>query len=335
MNMIVYILWAAVTPGVFTPASATKYAVDNTTTWTATTTYDGSGQGMHPSVVTSGTTYYMGITPYPGGDRQYEAPSVLESTDLVTWAAPSGLTNPVINDPSGVDNTADVELCTSGTNLFLWCLETSGSVTQALTRVTSSTDVVNWGTSQTVAIDPIYPYDLLSPSVLFDGTSWTVWGIQPGQGNLCRWNMTDYKTLKSTESCTITPSHLSSLWGGLWHCDVIKQGSTYIMLVCSYDWTQGHFGMTVPYHRNAIFLLTSTDGLSWSLYQEAVFISSSTDPSWDELLYRPTMVWDDGNLIIWYCASDSSAIWHTSTAIRADWDQLVRDIQVDDAMKVW
>lgn len=79
-----------------------------------TPTYDGSGQTVHPFVIDflrehgmatwRGYRYWMGITPYPNGNASYENPSILASSDGLTWIVPSGITNPLYNTPSNGHN---------------------------------------------------------------------------------------------------------------------------------------------------------------------------------------------------------------------------------------
>ena len=75
-----------------------------------TPTYDGSGQVVHPDVVHvpggwNGYEYWMGMTPYPNSNDDFENPSVLASNDNVTWVVPPGVTNPLAPEPLGTTTT--------------------------------------------------------------------------------------------------------------------------------------------------------------------------------------------------------------------------------------
>lgn len=87
------------------PPAPTAYPYDYLTTC-ITPTYDGSGNVTHPSVVDmgrkwNGYRWWLADTPYPGGDDDYENPSIWGSNDRVNWEVPSGLTNPIDPWPGG------------------------------------------------------------------------------------------------------------------------------------------------------------------------------------------------------------------------------------------
>ena len=74
-----------------------------------TPTYDGSGQGMHPSVYDAGAgetwnghRYWMAMTPYPNNDSTKENPSILElrRMQMVTEVGQENNTTTVIMLPS-------------------------------------------------------------------------------------------------------------------------------------------------------------------------------------------------------------------------------------------
>ena len=68
------------------------------TTWIKLDTYDGSGQAVHPDVVSTknfaGYKYWMAVTPYPFGVDHFENPSIFKSRDGVNWY--SAGTNPIV-----------------------------------------------------------------------------------------------------------------------------------------------------------------------------------------------------------------------------------------------
>src|SRR4051812_43260793 len=76
-------------------------------------TYDGSGQTVHPDVVSVpadwiGTRRYLAITPYPAGDGSKENPSIFGGDDIDVWRAPAGLTNPVVRPAGGYLSDPDI-----------------------------------------------------------------------------------------------------------------------------------------------------------------------------------------------------------------------------------
>src|SRR5687767_13891347 len=68
------------------------------------TTYDGSGQCVHPDVIRVGREFYgrellMVMEPYPYGDDYFENPSLLVSDDGLAWSVPDCVSNPIVDPP--------------------------------------------------------------------------------------------------------------------------------------------------------------------------------------------------------------------------------------------
>ena len=68
-------------------------------------TYDGSGQAVHPDFVRlpatwSGDPFRLVATPYPGGNANYENPSLFTGSTGTSWTVPQDVVNP-LERPSG------------------------------------------------------------------------------------------------------------------------------------------------------------------------------------------------------------------------------------------
>lgn len=115
-------------------------------------TYDGSGEGVHPSVVyvpakIGGHRWWMGFTPYPNGVDDYENPSILCSDDGINWVVPDGVTNPIVPPPADTVNwwNADVELIYNTTTkklMMYYCLFSKTGVAEQY--LIESSNGVNW-----------------------------------------------------------------------------------------------------------------------------------------------------------------------------------------------
>lgn len=91
-----------------TPVS-TGSALPNSLVYTVTPTYDRLGQAVHPSVIDfktefgleswGGFRYWMAFTPYPDFNYTHENPSLLVSTDGLSWHNPPGMKNPIVPEP--------------------------------------------------------------------------------------------------------------------------------------------------------------------------------------------------------------------------------------------
>lgn len=126
----------------------------NAVTPCVTPTHDGSGQGMHPSVIDfltehglaswAGHRFWMAMSPYTGGNDVVEDPNLIASDDGETWVVPDGLTNPLddrssnpthLNDPYLVyDPTAD--------NLRVYYGEASAAFGSSLLMKTVDADMI-------------------------------------------------------------------------------------------------------------------------------------------------------------------------------------------------
>lgn len=67
-------------------------------------TYDGSGQCVHPDVISVagaffGSALLMVVEPYPEARSEFENPSLLCSDDGKTWSVPPGVANPLVSPP--------------------------------------------------------------------------------------------------------------------------------------------------------------------------------------------------------------------------------------------
>ena len=89
------------------------------------TTYEGSGQTIHPSVVDigaelNGYRYWMANTPYPNYNSTKENPSVWGSNDGETFTVPDGITNPITPVPdAGTNADTDIYWDTASSRLYV------------------------------------------------------------------------------------------------------------------------------------------------------------------------------------------------------------------------
>lgn len=141
-------------------------------------TYDGSGEGVHPSVVYipkgwNGYKYWMAFTPYYNGNNDYENPSVVASNNGDEWVVPDGLTNPIVPAFEGTDWNFDPELIYDGTNLIMYWGDSTGKYY----RKTSSNGTT-WGASEEVTITGEGIAAWNAPGIVRESaTSWKAWSI--------------------------------------------------------------------------------------------------------------------------------------------------------------
>ena len=175
----------------------------NAPTPLVTPTYDGSGQVVHPDVVHvpggwNGYEYWMGMTPYPNSNDNYENPSIIASNDNATWVVPSGRDEPAL--PRAATATTTTSTC------CWWAARWSCTSTRPTTTATptssrlASTDGVNWGPAQTVITMPNY---VMSPAVIHDGGVYTMWYVRSAGG--CSAAAQDFYLRTSVDGITWGP----------------------------------------------------------------------------------------------------------------------------------
>ena len=167
--------WLGVEYGIGTALNSYTLTADNALEPLTTATYDGSGQVIHPSVITGpfgGYKYWMGATPYPSSNPAYENPSIWVSDDLVNWNVPPGLTNPVFPAPGGGNNNSDACLVLGPTGILYLYWRAYGDGYEKI-FVSSSTDGIAW--EPAVEVVSSGGVDNLSPAILWDGAEWKMW----------------------------------------------------------------------------------------------------------------------------------------------------------------
>ncbi|RKZ19911.1 hypothetical protein DRQ50_01080, partial [bacterium] len=266
-----------------------------------TPTYEGSGQVVHPDVVHvpggwNGYEYWMGMTPYPNSNDDYENPSLLVSNDNVAWVVPPGVVNPLAPEPQGHND--DVDMLLVDGEMILYYVETNNDGQSYLRRL-ASTDGVDWGELQLVLTIPNY---VMSPAVIHDGTNYTMWYLQSPAGctssyqNIYRRTSADGVSWGPEQAVTLVqPGRIP------WHFDVQFDGSLYTMLFISYP-DGSSCGNTSLYHAE------SSDGLAWSVTGSAVL--QPVAGSWDSSnVYRASFTIAGTWLRIWYSARSNAGSW--------------------------
>jgi predicted GH43/DUF377 family glycosyl hydrolase len=264
-------------------------------------TYEGSGQIVHPDVIVvdggwNGYDYWMGMTPYPNGNDDYENPSVVVSNDNVTWIEPPGISNPLVPMPPGHNDDTEI-LLVDGT-MVMYYNETNNDGNNYTKRLTS-TDGVTWTAPQAVITVPNY---CMSPAVIYDDGTYYMWYLRSAGG--CTAPSQDVYLRSSSDGITWsaeTPVNLVQTGRVPWHFDVQKVGGTYVMLYISYA-NGSNCGLTSLYYAE------STDRINWTT--DTTPILAPRSGSWDSYcVYRASFTMDGTFLRIWYSARSTSGQW--------------------------
>lgn len=142
------------------------------------------GQTVHPSVVRvpggwNGYEYWMAHTPYPGGDDQYEDPNISASHDGAEWTVPSGLSNPIDDQPGSpgpYNSDVDLRMGPSDTMYLFWRTVLPDEQQERLYYATS-TDGVTWSPKREYMRNDMSVRRLLSPSMLYENGHWVMWAV--------------------------------------------------------------------------------------------------------------------------------------------------------------
>ena len=267
-----------------------------------TPTYDGSGQVVHPDVVHvpggwNGYEYWMGMTPYPYTNSDYENPSVLVSNDNVTWIVPPGVVNPLVPEPLGHND--DVDMLLVDGEMVMYYNETNDDGNTYLMRL-ASTDGVDWGVPQTVITLPNY---VMSPTVIHDGSVYTMWYVRSAGG--CSAPSQDFYRRTSGDGITWGPEEAAVMVHPdrvLWHLDVQLVDGVYTMLFVSYP-----DGSTCG--NTQLYYAESVDGLNWTANLEPLLVPSAS--GWDNAsIYRASYTLAGTWLRVWYSARSSDGQWY-------------------------
>lgn len=261
------------------------------------------------------------MTPYPWSDDDYENPSILASHDGIDWSVPTGLINPV-DRVSGSDFNSDCELVIHGDTAYLFARTTYGGTIVAWVR--TSTDGIHWSPRTVIetadkATDPLKWW--ISPSIRYhwgDGV-WHLWyvhmnpGVSPNwtgpKGVVHRTATSPFGPWSEPTTCTLLNYYTDR---DPWHPTVEWWNGAWRMAL-----SDGKYGTTGG--DGSILLASSADGLTWKT--SPWVIDRGEAGNWDDdVLYRPTLVFDGDIVRVWYGAlgmkreADPKGAWHIGLA---------------------
>lgn len=262
------------------------------------------GQTKAPSVVDMGTAwngyrYWMAHSPYPGSDDSHSDPNIVASTNGTTWVIPSGLTNPLDNQPGspGAYNS-DVDLV-YGPDGYMWLFWRTYTATATGTEEKLYLRRSNNGTSWTAKVliwqTAASAMRLISPSFLFENGAWTMYGI----------DALTFKTYKvrSTGPTLTAPSswgtpvevHIPSTGVGRqpWQIEIRKIDGVYVGLLNDRPTGVAPGGN--------LFVIRSLDGVEWTVGPSPAIPRSGGSAPGHKNLYRATFTKKtDLSLDVWY-----------------------------------
>ena len=263
-------------------------------------TYDGSGQCVHPDVLAlaqpfAGYRYWLAMTPYPGGNDAVENPSIRVSHDGRSWHPLDGAPDPVVSAPDDPDyHHADPDLVVDGDTLFLYYLTRSRTRPHAIVSVINSTDGRDWSAPR-VILDQRWG---VSPSVVRHASSWSMYYVHADlQRGPSSYRLRRRSGTTCVEFPTETECELSIEGHHLWHIDLITSDAGLEGVVAA-------FPHGADQSRCRLFHVRSADGCCFQVTAPTPLLRPSV-MGWDNrMIYRSTL-WKEatGEYVLLYSAA--------------------------------
>lgn len=270
----------------------------------------GQNQPTHPSVVAfsnpwNGAKYWLAYSPYPYGNGEEENPCVATSDDLVYWECPLGVANPIAdNEETGCNELKDPHLLYRNDldRLEMWYLgrlaeHLGGDGETLLLMRKYSYDGIQWSDYEVMTATKY-----LSPTVIWDGRKYQMWGIGYDLWNTAETvvyqESTDGINWTDPISCYIDDknSHID-----IWHGSVTLHEGKY------------HFVFIDNTDRQEIFYCSSIDGIHFN--EPHIIIENK---GYWNFLYRPTLVYSDDTVSCLYGVVNQENQWYISMSTGAD-----------------
>lgn len=275
------------------------------------------GEATHPSVVYfaepwNGYNFWMAMTPYPGGNDAHEDPNIIASTNGTNWVVPSGLTNPLDNQPGspGAYNS-DTDLVFADGKLWcFWRTYTAGAgATSEQIWYRTSTNGTTWAPKVLAYQSDEATRRLVSPSLLFENGKWTMFAvdIKPSTNVIVKLTSTGALPNNGQWSAPTTCSVTSASGKNPWHLEVRRYGERLYMMLN--DCNVGASGVDGDLY----FCDSANNGLNWN--RSSRVMTPRVNGSLHNKLYRGTFVPEvlNGKLgfRVWYAGlvDSSPSVW--------------------------
>ncbi len=281
-------------------------------------TYDGSNQAVHPKVIYvkdgwNGYKYWMGITPYPKGNDNFENPQILVSNDGINYKTLEGCKNP-LDIPEDIvqgGHYSDITICLVDNTMEVYFRYNPGKKdgsgvdngVNMLYRIESK-DGIKWSDKKIVLSMETFKgrYDYVSPIVIYDDHKYKIW-FSNYSADLYYTETTDWKSFKEVEKCNFKdkPSNFS-----LWHHDLIKTNLGYEIVINGYS-----DGKAL---KQALYYSLSKDGINFSPLMKILDVNPNKGTFDDESLYKSSLVKVEDKYMLYYSATNKNGEWRIGLA---------------------
>jgi len=292
-------------------------------------TYDGSGQSVHPDFVAPPSSFghglaFLVLTPYPGGTTKFENPSLYAGLDGVLWGAAPGAPMPLAKPQQGYLSDPDISYDAATNELVMYYRQASS--VDKLFMITSP-DGAAWSSPSLVLTSAFST--VLSPTIATRGDGdWRMWTVNGAPG--CHGFSTSVAMRRSTDGRTWSDPERVDLpvLGGQfpWHLDVqwISSRNEY--------WALFPAKLPGTCATRAVYLATSPDGLTWTTLATPV-LTAGAIPEFRDVVYRSTFAYDAARdeITFWFSGArrDGKRIcWRTAVQRRSRSDVFGADAGV-------
>jgi hypothetical protein len=252
------------------------------------TTYDGSGQVVHPDYAATpagafGRPFHLAITPYPYGNPSFENPSFFEANQRDRWTVSDGVSNPVAHPDAGYLSDPDLVYVPEIGELRMYYRQVT---TDNSVLLTGSRDGRRWTAPVEVARAPAH--EIVSPSIVRRAADdWWMFAVNSGSAG-CGAASTTVEVRRSADGLVWGPPkrvalEQPDLWP--WHIDVQWIPSRQAFWALYNAKTAG--ACTTP----AVYLAESADGITWTPLDRPVLVKGVI-PAFEDIVYRATFEYD-------------------------------------------
>ena len=263
------------------------------------TTYDGSGQVVHPDIAWPAPEALDGrprlaITPYPWGNANYENPSLFTGEGIDTWIVPDRVTNPIEKPSNGYLSDPDILWAAETREFWLYSRHVDSGNEILVSR---SPDGVQWSTPRVVLRVP--NHQAVSPTVVRrSATDWLMWTVNAGAAG-CTSSSTTVELRRSADGLAWSaPKTVTLTQPGVypWHLEVqwLPSRQEY--------WALYNGKLNGSCTTDALYLATSTDGVMWKTYA-APILRRGAIPELADVVYRATFSYDPQRDVV--------SLWHS------------------------
>jgi hypothetical protein len=300
------------------------------------TTYEGSGELVHPDVAFFprgfwGVRYWFAATPYPHGDANFENPSIFDGSSSGEMRVPTGIANPLAKPEAGAYlSDPDITFDPDRQELRMYYRQTLPAEDQLY--LIRSKDGASWSKSQLVI--GAARYSLISPAVVREGTGkWRMWTVDARAAG-CRssGSMLSLQQRRSSDGVTwgmTEPVNLTIPGRVPWHWDVQyvhAKGEYWAMIAAYPDGTNCSL--------TSLYFARSVDGTTWSVAPSPLLTAGDFYPIRD-LVYRSTFRYHEGSdaVSVWFSgARMEEGSFHYGVALaRYPMDELLRRVNTAPA----